>query len=206
MKKNMKKIIVTTFAIASISLSQAQVKKNTQVVTKSLNKITVKLNPDIVSPLIEKGFSVYLVKLGDLNNDSIEDLAVVYNDDMEKDAPEICPKRKIVLYSGVNNTTIKKIIESNSLASNPSDNTDCEYGTNIAIKNGFISIENSALYPSTEYLRIITFKYDPNKNDWIIHKDNYQEVDRKAAAKTPTISLLKEGKKGKSIAAYSIID
>ena len=136
-------------------------------------KITSGFSDDL-SSFIPKNYAILDTASGDLNLDAVEDKIVVLNKKGEDTLSNYgihTEKRPLLILIRDKNNKLH--------LSKRNDNTvycvDCggvmgDPFTGITIKNGYFSIEHYG-GSGWRWTRIITYKFEKDKNDWFLHKD-----------------------------------
>jgi hypothetical protein len=133
--------------------------------------------PENLNIFIPTGYSVINISSGDANLDGLIDKILVLRKNTEQSTSNYVEgkpdKRPLLLLLGESKDTYKLIYRNDNVVYC----IDCggAFGdpfTGTTIKNGYFSIE-SGISGGQHWEQVITFKYDPLKNNWFLYKDHY---------------------------------
>lgn len=129
--------------------------------------------PANVSSFIPEGYSVLNFTQGNLNRDKIDDAILILkrSDENRDNYTEESPKRPLCIFVGQEDGNYTKVAENNNSVLGIFDGG--VFGdpfSGVTIKNGYFSVEHYG-GSSWRWTRIVTFKYNPEKQRWFLHKD-----------------------------------
>nr|WP_213491027.1 hypothetical protein [Mucilaginibacter sp. Bleaf8] len=145
--------------------------------------------PANVKSFIPEGYEVLNFTKGDLNRDTHPDAIMVLYKKGEKKTSDVTShpeKRPLLVLTGQADKSYKLAARSN----NAVYCIDCggamgDPFTGITIKNGYFSVEHYG-GAAGRWTRIITFKYSPADQKWLLHKDGHEYFDATEPDKVQT--------------------
>ncbi len=155
------------------------------VVKKTLNDSSEQERNLSIKDFIPAGFSILDSLSGNLNLDSYLDLILILKINGEDSFFDI--NRPLLILTGQANRTYKLEARNDSVVlcrscggvfGDPYEST--------VIKNGYFSIQHYG-GSNWRWSRIITFKYNKEKNNWVLHRDAGESFHTSAPDKTEKI-------------------
>lgn len=181
-------LILSIITLCSLSVAQNKM-------------LTLQINDDdavknILAKSIGENWELFNYSIGDINNDSIEDLIVIIQSTTDQEA-----FRKILLYVNEKGNQYRLAASNNNII----DCATCggagigDPYRQIIIKYNYFSFE--MLYGACEKTAVyITFKYDKKRKWWYLHKDmneTYNNCTTPRTKKDQIIISRKENNKSK---------
>lgn len=134
---------------------------------------TINSSKDLHS-FVPNEFSILNKTRGDLNKDSLKDVILVLN---YEDETKYCDvndsvinRPLLILTQNEDGTYTKRARNDNTVYCYCCGGIMGDPFTGITIKDGYFSVEHYG-GSNWRWERIVTYKYDPSTDDWLLHKD-----------------------------------
>lgn len=138
---------------------------------------------------IPEGYSYLGHKYGDLNKDDLQtDAILALKNNQEENSTEELLRPLLILSRQADNSLQLEGRNDNVVYCSACGGTMGDPFQDIAIKNGFFSVEH---YGGSRFrwFSVTTFKYDPAKKDWFLHKQGTETTDSLDPDQKETASL-----------------
>ncbi len=155
------------------------------VVKKTLSDSSAQDGNQRIKAFIPAGFSILDSLSGNLNLDNYPDMILILKINGEDSLFEI--NRPLLILTGQENKTYKLETRNDSvvLCRSCGGVFGDPYESSV-IKNGYFSIQHYG-GSNWRWTRIITFKYNKEKNNWVLHRDAGESFHTSAPDKTEKI-------------------
>ncbi len=119
---------------------------------------------------IPQGYTLLDSKSGDLNQDGLTDYVIICKDPNEMDSEEEL-QRPVLILHGTTNGGLQLFARNDNVAlSYYAGGPIGDPYTGMTLKKNFFSIEHEG-GSNFRFIRIMTFKYDKDRQQYLLHKD-----------------------------------